>query len=62
MHPNSERDLEPGFILARAMGFLTDSSDDLHQVRLLIDPGSEVSLISEEFVSRLKLYERDSVS
>ncbi|XP_025264302.1 uncharacterized protein LOC112637857 [Camponotus floridanus] len=60
MHPSSER---KAILLATARVHLTDRAGDLHPVRAMLDQGSEVSIISEALVQRLRLpRSRSSVS
>lgn len=39
--------------MATAVAFLLDFSDEIHQVGFLIDPGSEISLITDDLVTFL---------
>ncbi|XP_025262213.1 uncharacterized protein LOC112637209 [Camponotus floridanus] len=60
MHSSSER---KAILLATARVHLTDRAGDLHPVRAMLDQGSEVSIISEALVQRLRLpRSRSSVS
>ncbi|XP_025266573.1 uncharacterized protein LOC112638676 [Camponotus floridanus] len=60
MHSSSERKT---ILLATARVHLTDRAGDLHPVRAMLDQGSEVSIISEALVQRLRLpRSRSSVS
>lgn len=51
----SSRNLEPGVILTTALALLMDPFNRSHPVWLLIDPGSEISLLSVDLVSKLRL-------
>ncbi|XP_025262985.1 uncharacterized protein LOC112637430 [Camponotus floridanus] len=52
MHSASDR---KAILLATARVHITDRAGDLHPVRAMLDQGSEVSIISEALVQRLRL-------
>ncbi|XP_015120462.1 uncharacterized protein LOC107043457 [Diachasma alloeum] len=51
----SAPDFRPGVLLATSLALLVRPDQPAHQVRLLIDPGSEISVISDQLVRQLGL-------
>ncbi|XP_063981496.1 uncharacterized protein LOC135164771 [Diachasmimorpha longicaudata] len=48
-------DCRPGVLLATSLAYLVCPDGAAHRIRLLIDPGSEISLIGDQIVRRLGL-------
>lgn len=60
MRGSSPQNLGPGVILATALALLEVPLLEMQKVRLLVDPGSEVSLISVDIDTRLKMSKRST--
>jgi hypothetical protein len=50
----------PAVILATSQAYIYSPSGATHRIRLLIDPGSEVTLIAEQLVNKIHLQRRSS--